>query len=253
MLRSFYIAGTGMITQRQKMNVIINNITNVDTTGYKYDQLVTQSFPDMLLSRLQDPAYTANAPYVGPQDTGVHIDEISTDWGQGPMQETDEQTDFAILGQGFFCVDTPQGVQYTRAGDFTVDANGMLLTQEGYYVLGTNGQRLNVGTNGFTVQLDGTIRTAEGANAGTIRIVTTENLDNMEKVGNNNWLPFNGAVMQNVANPQVQQGMLEGSNVDVGRVTSDMLVTQRAYESSQRMLRMVDQSLSRAVNDITSF
>lgn len=253
MLRSFYIAGTGMITQRQKMNVIVNDITNVDTAGYKYDQMVTRSFPDLLLSRLNDPAYTANAPYVGPQNTGVHIDEVVTDWSEGRLEQTNEQTDFAILGEGFFCVDTPQGVQYTRAGDFTVDANGMLLTQEGYYVLGTAGQRINVGTQGFSVQLDGTITTANGQNAGTIRIVTTQNLDNMEKVGNNNWIPYNGAAMQNVANPQIQQGMLESSNVDVGRVTADMLLTQRVYESSQRMLRMIDQSLSRAVNDISSF
>lgn len=253
MLRSFYIAGTGMITQRQKMDVVINNITNVDTIGYKSDQLVSRSFEDLLLDRLNDPSIVNRTTYVGPQNTGVHIDEVVIDFAQGVNEETGEMTDIAILGEGFFCVDTPQGIQYTRAGNFQVDQTGMLLTQEGYYVLGQGGNRINVGTNGFAVQGDGTITNLEGQQLARLRVVTFENVDDLRKVGNNNYLPYNDATPVEMATPTVRQGMIEGSNVDTGRVMSDLMMTNRVYESSQRMLRMIDESLSRTVNDIGQF
>jgi len=253
MLRSFYIAGTGMITQRNKMDVVINNITNMDTVGYKSDQLVTRSFPDLLLDRLNDPAIINRNTYVGPQNTGVHIDEVALDFTQGVNEETGEMTDIAIVGEGFFCVDTPQGVQYTRAGDFQVDQNGMLLTQEGYYVLGQGGGRINVGTNGFAVQGDGTITTMQGQQMAKLRIVRFEDMTNLRKVGNNNYLPYNNAPAIDMATPNVRQGMMEGSNVDVGRTMADMLMTNRVYESSQRMLRMVDESLAKTVSEIARF
>ncbi len=134
MIRSFYIAGTGMMTQRSKMDVVINNISNADTVGYRQDQMITRSFPDLLLDRLNDTAIVNQ--YVGPQNTGVHVDEIIIDFGRGTPEPTEQMTDMAIMGDGFFTVQTPQGVQYTRAGNFQVDVNGTLLTQEGYYVLG---------------------------------------------------------------------------------------------------------------------
>lgn len=251
MLRSFYIAGTGMVTQRSKMNVVINNITNMDTSGYKSDQVLTRSFPDLLLDRLNDSSIL-NSYYVGPQNTGIYVDELSTNFAQGPAEQTDVQTDLMLAGDGFFVVQTPGGVQYTRAGNFTVDSQGILKTQEGFQVLGIGGP-INVGTENFTVREDGTVYNAEGALVGTLRIVQFEDNGVLRKMGNNNYVPYNNEQPAAAVGTKVMQGMLEGSNVDSARVVAEMMLTQRVYESSQRMLQMIDSSLEKTVNEIARF
>lgn len=252
MLRSFYIATTGMLSQRSKMDVIINNITNVDTTGYKKDQVMTRSFDDLLLERLNDPSILNRNTAVGGQNTGIYVDELVTDFTQGPMEETGRQTDLAITGDGFFCVQTPEGVRYTRDGNFQVDVNGNLLTQDGYYVLGENGGMLNVGNGDFSVKSDGSIFN-NGGQAGRLYIARFANNDVLRKAGGNLYYPYNGEQPAIAQNPAVAQGMLEGSNLDLGREMADMLLTNRTYESNQRILRMVDESLSKTVNDIAKF
>lgn len=252
MLRSFYIATTGMLSQRSKMDVIINNITNSDTSGYKKDQVITRSFDDLLLDRLNDPSILNRNTYVGGQNTGIYVDELVTDFASGPMEDTGLQTDLAINGEGFFSIQTPQGVRYTRNGNFQVDANGNLLTQDGYYVLGENGGMINVGTGAFSVKSDGSIFVG-GRQAGKLLIARFTNTDVLRKAGGNLYYPYNGEQPTAIQNPAIAQGMLEGSNLNIGREMSEMLMTNRVYESNQRILRMVDESLSRTVNDIAKF
>ncbi len=253
MLRSLYIAGTGMITQRARMNVLTNDISNADTSGYKSDQTISRSFPDMLLSRLNDPNIIARAPQVGPLNTGIHIDEIITDFEQGPMEQTGLITDLAITGRGFFAVQTPQGVQYTRNGAFQVNLNGELVTQDGYYVLNNAGGRINVGTSGdFSVNANGAI-TANGQVVGTLGIYTFQTEGGLRKQGNNNFTHINNEAPTLTQNTVLMQGFLEGSNVDIAKSTVDMLMINRVYESNQRILKMVDESLARTVNDIAKF
>ncbi len=251
MLRSFYIAGTGMLTQRSKMDIIINNITNSDTVGYKKDQVISRSFGDMLLDRLNDPSVLTQT-YVGGQNTGVYVDELSTDFKQGPIEPTEQQSDLAITGDGFFSIQTPNGVRYTRSGNFQVDANGTLLTQEGYYVMGQNGGMINVGTGDFTVKGDGTVF-VNGQAVNKIQVVQFADTGVLRKAGDNLYYPNGGAQPQVMNNPSITQGALEGSNTEIGREMADMLMTNRAYESSQRILKMVDESLAKTVSEIGRF
>ncbi|MBD5559253.1 MAG: flagellar basal-body rod protein FlgF [Clostridia bacterium] len=260
MLRSFYIAGTGMLTQRQKMDVIINNVTNTDTTGYKKDQVISRTFDDLLLNRLNEDPNVLNTrtgtrisgnSEVGPQNTGVQVDELVIDWTQGPMEATGRQTDMAITGDGFFAVQTPAGERYTRAGNFQVDSNGTLLTSDGNYVLGRNGGMINVGTGDFYVNQNGEVY-VDNQQVGALRIVQFADNGVLRKEGGNLFYALDGAPQQ-MANPVVEQGLLEGSNLDVGREMAEMLQTNRVYESSQRMLRMVDESLEKTVNQIAQF
>ncbi len=258
MLRSFYIAGTGMYTQRARMDVIINNLTNSDTVGYKKDEAISRSFDDLLITRLNDEVdanngvtYTDNG-YVGPLNTGVYFDEISTSFVAGPVEITDIPTDFAITGEGFFAIQTPNGERYTRSGNFQVDINGNLLTQEGYYVMSETGGFINVGTEGdFSVSPDGTVSVA-GTVTGKMRIVEFEDTSVLRKEGSNLFYADGGTptVMQA---PTLLQGAVEGSNVDLGREMADMLVTNRAYETSQQALQMIDESLEKTVNEIGRF
>ncbi len=264
MIRCFYIAGTGMMTQRNKMDVIINNITNLDTTGYKNDTLLTRSFKDMLLNRLNDPTLTNNPNVVnaytissvnpvGPQNTGIHIDEIQIDFSVGKPEETGIPSNLAITSeQGFFVLQTPAGTQYTRAGAFQTDVNGNLVTEDGSFVMGTGGP-VNVGTTGnYTISQDGTVY-VNGQQVNRLQIVDWEDRSVLRKVGNTNFVPYNNAAPAAVLNATVQQGMLEGSNADAATVMTEMLMTNRVYEASQRMLKMSDESLSRTVNDIGKF
>lgn len=244
MLRCFYIPGTGMVTQRERMNVIINNITNVDTTGYKSDVVLSRSFSDMLLERYNDPNLLGQREEVGPLSTGIHVDEVYTMFENGgPIEQTDELTDVAITGDGFFCVETAEGERYTRSGSFQRNQFGDLLTKDGQYVLGYQG-RVNVGTGDFYISSDGSVF-VDGQVTNRLRVAQFQDVEGLRKQGNNLYYHLNNEVPANMQNAAVLQGALEGSNVDVGYEMSSMMMTSRAYESNQRMLKMVDATIEK--------
>ena len=285
MLRGLYTAGTAMIAQNRRMEVISNNLVNVETTGYKTDTLVTQSFRDMMISRLNDPsAYQYS--YVGPHNTGIHIDTIKTHFTQGPLLETQNSTDMALEGDAFFVVEyTPQILippdeydladpdyepeyedgeteyRYTRAGNFNVDAEGYLTLPTGEYVMG-QGDRIYIGTTDFQVDATGliTVIDSDGEVEEIDQLLTVRFEDNsvLRKEGGMlltiaPMLDEDGELMEiepEEVTVTVRQGYLEGSNVDAARETVAMIETYRAYEINQRILKIVDESLGRAVNDI---
>jgi flagellar basal-body rod protein FlgG len=142
MLRSFYTAGTGMLTQRDRMEVLTNNLTNADTSGYKSDSLILGSFKNMMIERLNDP--NGGSAEVGQLGNGAHINKVVTSFEQGNLEGTGRSLDFALEGTGFFVLSTPEGDRYTRDGSFSVSSNGYLTSSNGYYVQGSNG-RIYVG------------------------------------------------------------------------------------------------------------
>ncbi|MDR0380575.1 MAG: flagellar hook-basal body protein [Oscillospiraceae bacterium] len=248
MLRSLYTAATAMLTDTRRMDVISNNLTNAETRGFRADTLVSQSFRDMLISRLNDPNINVYAA-VGPHNTGIHIDRVYTSFVQGPLEETRLSTDLALAGDGFFAVETPDGERYTRNGSFSVDADGYLVTPAGQYVLGQNG-RLRVGSGDFSVTTEGVV-TVGGAQTDRLRVVSFADNDLLRK--DRDSLMFNlepGTNPPALSSAEVRQGTLEGANVDTARELVDMMQVYRHYELNQRVLRMVDESLGRAVNDI---
>lgn len=248
MLRALYTAGTAMLTDSRRMDVISNNLTNVETRGFRADTLVTQSFRDMLISRINDPNLRQSS-YVGPHNTGIHIDRVYTSFAQGALEATDLSTDLALAADGFFVVDTPNGERYTRSGSFSVDVDGYLTTPTGYYVMGQGGP-LYVGSANFTVGPDGAV-TVNGVQTDVLRTVRFGDNGLLRKEGDTLFYNLDPA-----ANPpadetvEVRQGYLENSNVDTARELVDMITVYRHYELNQRVLRMIDESLGRAVNDI---
>ena len=249
MLRGLYTAATGMTVQRNKMDVLTNNIVNASTTGYKQDELISSSFEEVLIERINDPYVVNTSDEVGPYSFGTHIDEVFTNFAQGSFEETGTATDLAISGEGFFAVETPDGERYTRDGNFSVDQQGYLLTGSGYYVLGDNG-RLNVGTGGFTVAQDGSV-TVGGEVSDTIRIVRFEEMTGLRKQGENLYYSLNGEIPTEDGG-EVLQGYLEGSNVDIASEMVDMISVYRTYEANQKILTMTDETLGLAVNDLGS-
>ncbi len=250
MLRGMYVAGTGMLAQRRRMDVLTNNISNVETIGFKKDTLVTRSFEDKLLERLNDPTAFAYTQAVGPYNYGNYIDQVYTNFDQGTPEMTEREEDFALMNPGFFVVNTPEGERYTRAGNFFVTADGYLVTQEGYGVMGTNGV-IQVGTNGFTADDLGNI-SVNGNMVNKFRIVNFTDTEALRKQGDNLFANVNNSPVTE-ANSIVKQGYLENSNVDVASAMVDMIEITRNYEANQRMLRIIDESLGKAVNDIARF
>ena len=247
MIRGQYTAGTGMMVQRRKMEVITNNIVNAETTGYKKEMLVTQSFEDVMLERINDPAVLGARRMVGPFDFGVQSDQIYLDFETGNLEQTEIASNLAIAGNAFFVMQTPQGERYTRSGAFDVNREGYLVNPDGNFVLGNNGP-LQVGFNGFSVDEIGNV-VIDNTQIDSLRMVTFDNLGDLRKQGDNLYYSV-GAQGVAAQNYVVKQGFVENSNVDIGREMVDMITVYRAYETNQRILNMTDETVGKAVNEI---
>jgi flagellar basal-body rod protein FlgF len=247
MLRCFYTAGSGMLVQRDRMEVLSNNLTNVDTTGYKSDSLISSTFKDMIISKLDDTNIVSTTSIVGALGTGTHIESVSTSFEQGSVEETGRSCDFALEGDGFFVVSTPDGERYTRNGSFTLTSDGYLITGEGNYVQGQNG-RIYVGGDDFSVDGQGNIY-VDGTLTDRFRIVTFDDLSGLRKQGRDLYYRASGQ-MQTSDDTVVVQGSLEASNVDTAEELTRLLAVSNAYQTNQRVLGMVDESLQKAVNEV---
>lgn len=249
MIRSLYTAGTNMIVQRKRMDVITNNIANVDTAGYKSDKLLSRSFEDMLLERVGDPAVISRRYDVGPLNTGIHIDEVVTDFTQGAVQETGRPTDVALMSEGFFVISTPEGERYTRDGSFSRNAEGYLVNSAGNNIVGEDGNNIQIpiGTE-FSIDQHGSILDEDGNSVGKLRVVTFEDHAALRKEGNNNYINFTNAAVENVEGYEVRAGYLEASNSQMAIEMIDMMQTYRTYETNQRVVKMLDDTLQKTVN-----
>ena len=274
MLRGLYTATTAMLANSRKMDVITNNLTNVETAGFKADTMTTRSFRDMLISRIYDPSVYQYSQ-VGPLNLGIHVDQVFTDFVEGSFEETRNATDMAIVGDGFFVVEyIPKGLseeeeddvepeeRYTRAGNFALDGEGYLVTPNGYYVQGEGGPIL-IGTADFIIDRDGTVRVGDEV-IDRLRVVRFEDNTVLRKQGDTLYSVYAAADewgdLEPVAEPEdldeeidIRQGFLEASNVDIAREMVRMMETYRSYEINQRVINMFDETLRISVNDIAKF
>lgn len=248
MVRGLYTSATGMTVQRSKMDVLTNNIVNAETTGYKSDDLITSSFDKVMLSRINDPNITiVGSDTVGGYTFGTHVDELTTDFSGGTLEETGKKTDIALIGDGFFTVETVNGQdRYTKSGNFTVNSAGYLVTEDGGYVLGKNG-RINVGSKDFSISAEGDVA-GDTAIPDRLRIATFSDLGVLRKEGGNLYSVYGNAEPIASTGTTVRQGVLEGSNVDVSDEMVDMISVYRKYEASQKIVSMTDKSLELTVN-----
>src|SRR2546423_11142707 len=133
MKRGLYIAASGMLAEMVRQDQIANALANASTPGYKADRATQRSFGDLLLSN------TSNGQPIGPLGLGSHIDSIVTDTSPAPFRQPGEPLDFAVEGDGWFAVQSPQGVRYTRNGQFALSPQGTLIDGMGNQVLSQGG------------------------------------------------------------------------------------------------------------------
>jgi flagellar basal-body rod protein FlgF len=224
MERGLYIAASGMLAEQVRQDLIAHDLANASTAGYKPDRVASKSFGDMLLSD------TSSGRPVGPLGLGTQIDRQVTDLSPGPLRETGEPLDFAVEGEGFFSVQTPTGVRYTRDGQFAASARGTLVTAAGDDVLGPNGAPIRIGADGKVAPT-------------AIGVVT---LTNARRQGDNLFTGTAGAA----APSTVRASALEGSGVDPVTTMVDMISSLRTFEAGQRVITTIDSTLQKAANQV---
>jgi flagellar basal-body rod protein FlgG len=262
MWRGLYIAGSGMITETNRTDVIANNLSNANTTGYKRDVAVSSEFEPMLLRRVDDQndktdvtsfkgfSVNGNAPVVGELGMGSYTDEIATNHEQGALHATGNPFDLAISGAGYFAVQTAQGVRYTRNGNFYKQSNGRLVTVNGQSVLNQQGQPIVIPNNAANVQFGSRGQVyADGRLIGTLQFVQFDNRRAVLKQGDSLYYPQDGAQPQ-PATGTIEQGMLEASNVNVVSDMVELINNYRMYEAGSKAVTTQDAMVDKAVNEV---
>ncbi|MBS4195833.1 flagellar hook-basal body protein [Lederbergia citri] len=252
MLRGFYTAASGMYAQQRKTDLLTNNMANINTPGFKEDTSTIRAFPEMLLQRIE--AGKAKSETVGPINTGVYMQETLPRFIQGDLRQTDIGTDLALTDlEGtpvFFIVEENGQTKYTRNGRFTLDAEGLLTTTEGFSVLDVNGNQIRLNSDRFKVTSNGIIE-ENGAQVARLGIAAAENPEALIKEGNGLYRTENNGQLPNVDGTfSISQGFIEASNVDPTRAMADMLTAYRAFEANQKILQAYDRSMEKAVNEI---
>ena len=249
---SIYMAATGALAYEKRLQLVSNNLANVDTVGFKKDRArfrafdLSEAMPNQL--RLNEVQSQAPAYWM--------LFSSYTDFSSGGMKKTDSPFDLALSGNGFFCVRTPDGVQYTRRGDFTVNADDVLVTQEGWPVLGQRGEielkmvKPSSTQREFSVSEDGYI-TVDGSQVDRLRIVDFTQSNALEKTEHNYYRALKPEQPKELDEDiEISQGFLELSNVDTVSMMTEMIEVLRGYESYQKMMRSIDDMDARLINDV---
>ncbi|MFL6676029.1 MAG: flagellar basal-body rod protein FlgG [Massilia sp.] len=256
MIRSLFIAKTGLEAQQTNLDVITNNLANVSTNGFKRSRAV---FEDLLYQNIRQPgaqsSQQTNLPSGLQIGTGVRAVSTERLFTQGNPQSTGNSKDVMVNGSGFFQVMLPDGTTaYTRDGSFQSDANGQLVTSSGYVVqpaitVPSNALSLTVGRDGtVSVQLPGA---AAPTQIGALQLATFVNPAGLESKGENLYLETGASGAATVNTPGtngagvLMQGYVETSNVNVVEEMVNMIQTQRAYEINSKAITTSDQMLQK--------
>jgi flagellar basal-body rod protein FlgG len=219
-----YIAAQGMLVEQNRQDQYANDLANASTPGYKSDRTTQADFGSLLLSN------TSTGQPLGSIATGLRVSAVTTDMTPAGVNPTGQPLDFAVQGNGFFAVQTPQGVRYTRDGQFDASASGLLVDKLGNAVLSQTGAPIGVGAKG----------TVPAASLGVF------NVTGATKQGNN---LFAGTAAGQGAGSVVSGG-LEASSVDPVHTMVDMIASLRAYESGQKMISSIDQTMQQSAQSV---
>lgn len=289
MLRGLYTATAGMMTQQRIHDTVTQNISNVNTTGYKQVNSVARAFPEVLVS-LVGSDELGGSNKIGKLNTGVFAEESLSSYTQGDLRETGKTSDFALISslqlideatgqnmpfddsgkyvnadgeviyqpQAFFTViDETGNLRYTRDGNFGVAPTGELLTSQGYQVVDADNNPiiLNGSINDLTSDSQGNLLVNGQAMGAQIQVSVVNNPQELVRLGNGVFKIDNperaGVRTLEAADAvEVRQRYLEGSNVNTAQAMVDMMAAQRAYEANQKMIQYYDSSLDKAVNEV---
>ncbi|MBF8177135.1 MAG: flagellar basal-body rod protein FlgG [Burkholderiaceae bacterium] len=256
MIRSLFIAKTGLDAQQTQMDVISNNLANVSTSGFKRSRAV---FEDLLYQNIRQPGAASSQQTQLPSglQIGTGVRPVATEriHSQGNLQLTSNSKDMAILGDGFFQVMMPDGTTaYTRDGSFQTDNQGQMVTSSGFpiqpaIVIPANATAISISRDGIvSVTVPGTTGQTE---VGSLQLATFINPAGLESKGENLYVETTASGNPTTNNPgtngagYVKQNYVETSNVNVVEEMVNMIQTQRAYEINSKAITTSDQMLQR--------
>jgi flagellar basal-body rod protein FlgF len=222
-----------MLAHTQRLNQVTNNLANINTNGYKREDI---TFWEML--------YTAND---NRERVGKALKTV-TNQTQGPVDATGNPLDFAINGDGFFKLQTPDGIRYSRAGSFSTNSQGQLVSPQGHLVLGEGGPIVINGAD-VSVSQDGIFH-VDNQPIDKLTIASFADSDSLEKEGTNLFRLTDTGQELEATSYQIQQGALEGSNVNTVTEMAHMLKLHRAYETQQKIIQTFDEMDSKAINSV---
>lgn len=252
MLRGIYTAASGLVVGETRQGIITNNIVNANTVGFKSDNLAVKNFGDVMLYNYDKTLGSKNVKNnIGELSKGSGIDTVNTFFSQGPLQSTDKDTDFAIEGRGFFTVNRNGRQYYTRDGHFNTNLQGYLVNSSGDLVQGIdlytgNLGPIQVGDGKVSCTPAGNIR-INGTERFKLNVVDFPNYNGLKKVGDN---LYEGNGAQNAQNYAIRNKYIEKSNVNVVSEAVEMMANMRSFESNQKVMQVLDETLGKAVNEL---
>lgn len=285
-MKSIWVPISGQIAQQQKVDTIANNIANANTIGFKKDDLIFKEY----LEAEENPSLDINIPHkdFSPQDMyqqqGAQKSYVApvqsfTDFSQGQLTPTGNPLDLGIQGEGFFEVLTPQGIRYTRNGSFTLNQQGELVTENNFKLLAKSPNSLNINSNEdpqtrvikitpnqtqvapITVNKSGDLFQGENK-INTISVLQVNAKEMLRKEGDSlYYLDLNALnnsaqkdnVLSFATNNSIEQGFLEGSNVNPIDEISELIKAHRQFDQIQKAVQAYDSINSKAMNDLMKF
>jgi flagellar basal-body rod protein FlgF len=243
-----YISAEGAAAQAQRLEVIANNMANVDTPGFKQD---VATFQARFAEAIQDGKARPHDRSINDIGGGVKMMDVSTDFSEGEMKHTGEDLDLAISGKGFFQIRGEDGKQYlTRAGNFMLNTEGILVTQNGQRpVLDQSGSQIEMDNFApFAISEDGFV--TQSGNVFALGMSQPDSYDKLVKVGNNLYQPLGKVQPVPLEERSIRQGYLELSGANSVRQMLAMIETTRAFEANTRMVQNQDSMIGALVGRV---
>jgi len=240
MKNTTYVALSNQTALFRRMEMIANNLANMNTVAYKSSSPLFTSY----LTRSPNGENLRRDRIYFVQDFGT-----MRDFNEGAFIGTQAPLDVAIKGDGFFVVETPEGPRYTRAGSFKLDANGVVVTSQGWPVMSGNGPiTIDPEDINITIASDGLV-TTENEEKGRLMIVTFDDMMALTKTHSGLFMTTQEPILAEFA--QVQQGMLEQSNTNALLELTNMITVQRAYEATMQMIQTQSEVSQKVIDNFT--
>ncbi len=249
MVRGYHSLTSGLLTQSRVLDTVSNNMANASTPGFKSDTVVSTTFAEELMARIPNTRTQDPAP-LGTSSPIRYVSDVETDYTQAFFDQTSAPMDFAISGEGFFTLQTQEGVIYTRNGSFTLDDEGFLSIPNLGRVMGENGP-ITLENDDFVCDEQGNI-TIDGVLVDTLAITTFNDNSLLIKEDEGGYSNPDAANIN--ANPEtpptIMWQMIERSNVSAMDEMVAMMESQRALQSSSQMIKIYDELLGKIVTEV---
>ncbi len=269
-MKNIWVPISGQIAQQRKVETIANNIANANTAGFKRDEVAFKEH----LTALTKGADTIDLPRKewspddfyrshGAENSFVKVDGSYTDFEQGSLKPTNNPLDLALFGKGFFEVLTPNGIRFTRGGQFSLNKEGEIVTTQGFKLLKSlpesaenippSNRTIKVPTNGrLNISRQGEVF-SKNLPLGKISVQEFKDIHSLRKEGQNLFINNDDNNLNPKIATTVNQGFVEGSNVNAIREMSELINAHRHFENIQKAVKTYDQISGQIANDIANF